>query len=40
MVLDPVPQESSETKAMVQVYARKKVLDSFYGNLIVLASRV
>lgn len=40
MVLDPVPQENIETKAMVQVYARKKALAAAASVLLTGAERL
>lgn len=40
MVLDPVPQESIETKPMVQIYARKKALGGAANVLIAGAERL
>lgn len=40
MVLDPVPQEPVETKAMVQVYARKKALANAANVLLTGADRL
>lgn len=40
MVLDPVPQDPIETKAMAQIYARKKALTGAASVLISGAERM